>query len=597
MPTIEVTTSAPDTVTAGQTFSLGVSVHNPSVHDVQDVSASLAFVRDPQHTIRPTASPATLQVGTVPAGRSVSRVWTVSSDSSWEGLQASWRVAVTGTNVRGVQRTGSIRFSKAVLPLTGALLSPALDHNWPIVIMGDSFSAGEGGGDYKPATRSALLRCHRSYKTYLADVLKPSQVRILACSGAVIADLYDDQVTDDGEFRATAQLDQLLALDAPPGAVVLTLGGNDAGFADIIKACVGHALLGLSDKDCRDDNSVGEQNLDDIGYRWHDLRRVYEDLWKAANNPRFVAQRGGKYVPVIVSTYPQEFPPAWLGYCKAHSAFTQPAIRYANELAAALMASSNHGAQAARNDGYEVYSTGDPIGAFLPSHTYCADVLRTWVQPLANPDPHRWNGKDPLGYLTSTVAGQQAMHPNANGYLAITDILRTWEAAQTRVEATDAVKRLVAEPASSASVSSVLGSALPAPTAGVSVVAGGSATLQQGQSATIDATGFAPNTPVLLTLHSVPVGLGTTLADSKGVVRLRSMIPTDTEPGRHRLMATGVDSSGADREVAIDLTVVRPIPVWVGLVGALAALALLIAAGLVIGSRPRRRRPHPLPAP
>ncbi|MEJ1731319.1 hypothetical protein SMA90_33855, partial [Escherichia coli] len=83
--------------------------------------------------------------------------------------------------------------------------------------------------------------CHRSEGTYGRTEDRPLFTRVLiACSGAVIDDLYlphGEHRTADGEVWPS-QLEQLDQLEGPIDAVLLSIGGNDVGFADIIKACI-----------------------------------------------------------------------------------------------------------------------------------------------------------------------------------------------------------------------------------------------------------------------------------------------------------------------------------------------------------------------
>jgi lysophospholipase L1-like esterase len=119
------------------------------------------------------------------------------------------------------------------------------------VALGDSFSAGEGAGDYEPGTDNvptadaeyigATNRCHRSKNAYsqkvreaLATMGTELEYRFAACSGAVISDYNHDNKTTD-----PVQPPQHDVIDLERTKLVtLTFGGNDAHFADVVKACV-----------------------------------------------------------------------------------------------------------------------------------------------------------------------------------------------------------------------------------------------------------------------------------------------------------------------------------------------------------------------
>jgi alpha-L-fucosidase len=88
-----------------------------------------------------------------------------------------------------------------------------------------------------------------------------------------------------------------------------------------------------------------------------------------------------------------------------------------------------------------------------------------------------------------------------------------------------------------------------APSVSDSVVApGGTITFKGG--------GFAPNSVVTITLHSDPILLGTTTADSRGNFTFEAAIPADLPPGEHALEAAGVDPSGNPLTVSQPITVV-----------------------------------------
>ncbi|WP_406859982.1 SGNH/GDSL hydrolase family protein [Streptomyces sp. HUAS MG47] len=111
----------------------------------------------------------------------------------------------------------------AVLALTGAgaaqaAESAALDY----VALGDSYSSGVGAGSYDSASGS----CKRSTKAYPVlwkNANAPSSFAFTACSGAVTSDVTANQL---GPLSAATDL------------VSITIGGNDAGFADVMTTCV-----------------------------------------------------------------------------------------------------------------------------------------------------------------------------------------------------------------------------------------------------------------------------------------------------------------------------------------------------------------------
>lgn len=92
------------------------------------------------------------------------------------------------------------------------------------VALGDSYASGEGLAPYVGGTGG----CRRSARSYpaLLSATGPGRFRELtsaACSGAVTGDVLASQVS---------------ALRTETSTVTLTVGGNDAGFASVVAACL-----------------------------------------------------------------------------------------------------------------------------------------------------------------------------------------------------------------------------------------------------------------------------------------------------------------------------------------------------------------------
>ena len=111
-----------------------------------------------------------------------------------------------------------------------------------MVVLGDSYIAGEGAPSYFPGTDVLHVnRCHRAATAYpylVADELDLS-LTFAACSGAKTF-----HVTSTGQypaskdvFGAKKQLDVLRESLDRTKLVLMSIGGNDAGFAEIGAAC------------------------------------------------------------------------------------------------------------------------------------------------------------------------------------------------------------------------------------------------------------------------------------------------------------------------------------------------------------------------
>ncbi|MFF8609410.1 SGNH/GDSL hydrolase family protein [Streptomyces sp. NPDC015346] len=111
----------------------------------------------------------------------------------------------------------------AVLALTGAgtaqaAETAALDY----VALGDSYSSGVGAGNYDSASGNCK-RSTRAFPVLWANANSPSSFAFTACSGARTGDVTSGQL---GPLSAATDL------------VSITVGGNDAGFADVMTTCV-----------------------------------------------------------------------------------------------------------------------------------------------------------------------------------------------------------------------------------------------------------------------------------------------------------------------------------------------------------------------
>jgi hypothetical protein len=108
--------------------------------------------------------------------------------------------------------------------LTGATAAQASQHAAATgyVALGDSYSSGVGAGSYISSSGD----CKRSTKAYpylWAAAHSPSSFDFTACSGARTGDVLSGQ---------------LGPLSASTGLVSVSIGGNDAGFSDVMTTCV-----------------------------------------------------------------------------------------------------------------------------------------------------------------------------------------------------------------------------------------------------------------------------------------------------------------------------------------------------------------------
>ncbi|RKI58441.1 hypothetical protein D7X55_26880 [Corallococcus sp. AB049A] len=103
------------------------------------------------------------------------------------------------------------------------------------VAMGDSFSSGDGAGDYYPPTGDRPEHCKRSRNAYSQVIASrvegalrhDPQQDFVACSGAKAKDVLND-----------IRNKHLGHLDESVGLVTISIGGNDLDWANTIVQCV-----------------------------------------------------------------------------------------------------------------------------------------------------------------------------------------------------------------------------------------------------------------------------------------------------------------------------------------------------------------------
>jgi lysophospholipase L1-like esterase len=180
--------------------------------------------------------------------------------------------------------------------------------------LGDSYSSGEGVPPFDPKTDIGPSKklpakdlCHRSkssaYPTvYAATAHNTKLAAFTACSGAVEHNVVDSDATavqyplghdtDNGQISALAKHDATL--------VTVTMGGNDAHFAQILQDCLTpfqHCDLDFNGNSGQPFNEVAEiNNL--LGSLYNGYLRIKAQAPKAK---------------VVVLTYPQIFDQPFAG--------------------------------------------------------------------------------------------------------------------------------------------------------------------------------------------------------------------------------------------------------------------------------------------
>ncbi|MEU8919418.1 SGNH/GDSL hydrolase family protein [Kitasatospora sp. NPDC048545] len=258
----------------------------------------------------------------------------------------------------------------------------------PYVALGDSYTAGM----QIPPQTGEPRGCSRSGANYPSLVAKglgvaSGQFRDVSCTGATTEDLTGAQNTGNGTNPA-----QLDALSADTRLVTLGIGGNDAGFMDVVVECAKDNLLDAvkgvikqtrAASPCRDHYSSGDgtdevqRRVDTAGDR---LGRVLEDVKRRSPQAR-----------VYVIGYPTLLPADPSGCLPVLGKTVAVAdLGFLAEKEKQLNAMLKQHAEAA--GAVFVDTAGPSVG-----HDMCAGEGERWIEP---PVPAR---------------GLAPIHPNAKG--------------------------------------------------------------------------------------------------------------------------------------------------------------------------------------
>ncbi len=124
-----------------------------------------------------------------------------------------------------------------------------------------------------------------------------------------------------------------------------------------------------------------------------------------------------------------------------------------------------------------------------------------------------------------------------------------------------------------------------------------SSSVSPGGTLTVTGNNFTPGATVTIDLYSTPVQLATTTATGSGSFSVAVMIPSNTVPGAHTIVAT--DPNGDSASTAIVVTGVVPVATTspglpftgadIAALSGVGALAMALGGMLILTGRRRRR--------
>lgn len=260
------------------------------------------------------------------------------------------------------------------------------------VALGDSFSSGEGAGQYTSATNTAgppPNRCHRSTIAWPALVGQASAAVgapiFRACSGAITKDYYSRNSAN------TSEGPQRLALGVNTSRATITLGGNDAHFGDVMNYCATRQY-GLQASCQKTWGSAVDSAIANLGSSTptsrDDLLNIYRDMRKRSPNAQVLAVGYPRFFPAS--------PPASCSTGVAATTFQRSDMLWINGEIKKLNSLIANRATAAGLVYVDVYQV-------LSGHELC--TAAPWLNKVV---------------LTGK---QQSFHPNAAGQRAIAAVV------------------------------------------------------------------------------------------------------------------------------------------------------------------------------
>jgi hypothetical protein len=314
-----------------------------------------------------------------------------------------------------------------------------------IVSLGDSFISGEAGRwkgnsaitttdragtdrawtgtGYDPSRiygATAANGCHRSDVAEVISTTVSVQTKAnLACSGAVTANIFRSSNGGQGQNGEAAQGDKLafVAKVDHVKVVVLSIGGNDLGFADIIRACAQAYATRTGPCNPSQQQTVNARRsaaFAGVAKAIDEVRAVMAARGYRAKDWRFILQSYGSPVPRASEARYGELDPqrASVGGCP----FYDTDLDWARDSLVAQIA-----------DGLRFVAAGKGVEYLdlrnsLQGHEVCATAARqaTLTEPPAAATSE-W-----ARFLTLNLAQgeiQETLHPNAFGQQALSRCL------------------------------------------------------------------------------------------------------------------------------------------------------------------------------
>ena len=284
--------------------------------------------------------------------------------------------------------------------VASGILAPKLESGkgW-VAVVGDSFVSGEGIGWYQDGTNEAssneCRRSHRSFPALLVEHLEDIDAVVsAACSGARLDTMlftaqYERSRTDvAGGLSQFTTISMAASQIGEPALVVISVGGNDVGFAGLVKAC-------LLPQTC--DSAATVDDIEDA------TRRLQDGLHTAYS---VFADRFSRSEIVVVG-YPQ----LTHQQGQANQCPSTLERREQDFVTGVITKLNNAVRQAAHDAGVTYIDIADTL--VDKGQSVCGDEPGVHWISLAPPGGNLLDRLDPSGWA------HQTMHPNVRGHASI----------------------------------------------------------------------------------------------------------------------------------------------------------------------------------
>ncbi|MFJ8440542.1 SGNH/GDSL hydrolase family protein [Kitasatospora griseola] len=302
-------------------------------------------------------------------------------------------LAATAAVLIGTAACSAAEISSKPGPGTAASPSPsATPITGPYVAVGDSYTSGLT----IPPQNGAPPGCGRSgvnYPSLVARQLGLQDFTDVSCSGARTGDLTSAQRTDNG-----VNPPQLDALGPATRLVTVGIGGNDAGFLDVLGRCalenVRYNLIGgNSDAPCRSYYTTGAGR--------GEVQRKVQDTGERLTTALGEVKRRSPQARIFLIGYPALLPQDPTRCAKTlGDGIAAADIGFVAEQEQQLNAMLRQRAEAAGATFVDTYASST-------GHDMCEAEGTRWIEPLG------------------ATGGLAPMHPNAQGQQGMAEAVLT----------------------------------------------------------------------------------------------------------------------------------------------------------------------------